>query len=55
MDNQLFQDHYVHAYNTIVIGEAEKLYDKIVKGLVVEIMGELLQQWTFFNSLSCQK
>ena len=39
--SHVFQDHYIHAYNTIVIGEAEKLYYKSVKGLVVEIMGRI--------------
>ena len=34
------QDRYVDTYISIVIGEAEKLYDKMVKDLVTVMMEE---------------
>jgi hypothetical protein len=36
-----FQDRYVDTYKTMVIDEAEKLYGKMVKDLVITIMGEV--------------
>jgi predicted transcriptional regulator len=33
-----FQDHYVETYKSLVLGEAKKLYDKMVKDLVTAIM-----------------
>jgi hypothetical protein len=39
--SHVFQDRYVDTYKTMVIGEAEKLYGKMVKDLVTMIMRDL--------------
>jgi hypothetical protein len=37
----IFQDHYVETYKSLVLDEAEKLYGRMVKDLVIEIMGDI--------------
>jgi hypothetical protein len=39
--SHVIQDRYVDTYESMVIGEAEKLYDKMVKDLVTTIMRDL--------------
>ena len=39
--SQVFQDRYVKTYKSIVLDEAEKLHDKMVKELVTIIMRDL--------------
>ena len=39
--SQVFQDRYVETYKSIVLDEAEKLHDKMVKELVTIIMRDL--------------
>ena len=46
--SQVFQDRYVENYKSMILGEAEKLYDKMVKDLVNCIMGDI----TYANVLS---
>jgi hypothetical protein len=41
INGQLVQDHYVETYKSLVLDEAEKLYGRMVKDLVIEIMGDI--------------
>lgn len=36
-----FQDRYVETYKSMVSDEAERLYDKMIKDLVIAIMGDV--------------
>lgn len=39
--SHIFQDHSVETYKSLVLDEAEKLYGRMVKDLVIEIMGDI--------------